>query len=579
MKKFAHILNPLKLKSTPYVVLTRHFFRRLFQNDFIAFEDQMKERSIGVLVLISIICMHASNAALLKYVYNPDLGTSWVEKCFLLCLFMVFMALITVLEWDVIFPDSRDYANLVPLPVKIRTLFFAKFTSLFLFAGMFALGVTSLSALTFSYYLPKWKSDSLFFGLRFTFTHIVASLAAVIFVFFGMALIIGFLMTVLGHRVFQRASIYLRAILLLGLVFILAVFIFNMGYLNTVFDTLLEKKAYQPNFLLFIPPMWFTGLYETLIGNKDPIFIELSRYAYVSLILSISGFFITAGLGYRRYLKKMVTVKTRKISRSRVKEIFSGFLNSVFLRNPVQRAVYNFFRVTLKRSMYHKMRLVSFLAVALGIILILMIDLFKNYLTGPQNNRTLLAVPLILSLSLLLGIKKIIDVPVSLESNWVFQLTEIENSRQYKAGVRKGIIAVILAPLFIILFLLYFYLWGIQASVYHCLFGLFISLLLMEIFFYKYHKIPFTCSFLPGKEKLHIYWIPYMFLLGFYFFALTKIESLLFLSHLRFFLFYAGVTVIISGLRFYQDRSFYKHIHLKYEEEPELVMVGMMRDN
>ena len=581
MKKLhrMQIMNLPKLKAAPYYVLTRHFFRRLFQNDFIAFEDQMKERSIGILALLSIICMHASNAALIKYSVLPDQGTSWVEKCFLLCLFMVFMALVTVLEWDVIFPDSRDYINLAPLPVKIKTLFLAKFTSLIMFAGTFALGVTFLSALTFSYYLPKWKSDSFIYGLRFTFSHILASLAAVLFIFFFMAFVIGFFMTALGHRAFNRISIYIRGMLLMGLIFIIAIFIFNMGYLNTAFDTLLGKKANQSNFLLVIPPMWFTGLYETLIGNEDPIFHKLSYYAILALLLSISGFFITAGLGYRRYIKKMVTEKIPKVARNRVKEALSNLFNQVFLKNPIQRAVYYFFRATLKRSMFHKMRLVSFLAVALGVILILMIALFESFLIGSQYNRTLLAVPLILSLFLLLGIKKVVDIPVSLEANWVFQLTETEEIRHYKAGVRKGILTFILAPLFVFLFVFYFWLWGGQASFFHCLFGLAVSLFLMEIFFFKYHKIPFTCSFLPGKEKLHVYWLPYVFLLAIYFSVFTKIEASFFSEPLRFYLFYLGAIIMILGLRMYQDRSYYHQIHLKFEEEPELVMVGMMRDN
>ena len=252
MKKFLQTVYLLNLKTTPYFVLTRHFFRRLFQNDFIAFEDQMKERSIGIIALLSIMCMHVSNAVLIKYVFIKDEGLSWVEKCFMLCLFMVLMALVTVLEWDIIFPDNRDYANLVPLPVKVKTLFMAKFTSLFLFAGMFALGVSLLSSLTFSYYLPNYISQSFIFGIRFTLMHILASLASVIFIFFSMALIIGGMMTVLGYRIFNRISIYIRGILLLGLIFLLAIFVFDMGYLNEIFGTLLEKNpVIQPFFISF----------------------------------------------------------------------------------------------------------------------------------------------------------------------------------------------------------------------------------------------------------------------------------------------------------------------------------------
>jgi len=33
------------------------------------------------------------------------------------------------LEWDIIFPDTRDFSNLLPLPLKMGTFFVSKFTS------------------------------------------------------------------------------------------------------------------------------------------------------------------------------------------------------------------------------------------------------------------------------------------------------------------------------------------------------------------------------------------------------------------------------------------------------------------
>ena len=66
-------------KNSSYSVLVRHFFLRLFNNDFIAFEDQMKEKTVSFLALISILSAHIANAVLMKYMFVPDEGISWVE--------------------------------------------------------------------------------------------------------------------------------------------------------------------------------------------------------------------------------------------------------------------------------------------------------------------------------------------------------------------------------------------------------------------------------------------------------------------------------------------------------------------
>ena len=114
-------------KTKPTFILVRHFFFRLFNNDFIAFEDQMKEKTLSFLALTAIFSAHIANTNLMKYMFVPDEGISWVEKCYFISFVMVLMGFITLFEWDVLFPDERDFANLIILPIKLRTIFVSKF--------------------------------------------------------------------------------------------------------------------------------------------------------------------------------------------------------------------------------------------------------------------------------------------------------------------------------------------------------------------------------------------------------------------------------------------------------------------
>jgi len=574
--KFEKAVNLFKGDSKQFLILVRHFYFRLFLNDVVSFEEQMKEKIIGILVLLAIFSAHLSHIILWKYWLIRDEGISWVEKCYLISFFMVLMGFITVLEWDVIFPDSRDFSNLMPLPIRLRTLFSAKFASLCLFVGLFALGMNSLSTLVFWYFLPKWHSSSFIYGMRFIFVHLVSVFAANFFVFFVSVFFIGLMMSLFGYKVFSRISIYIRAVLMITYVFLIFLFLTAPAYVSQFFSSFMALRENNSLFLYLFPPMWFVGLYETFVGNKDPLFLTLSNFALLAIIIPAIAFFIAAALGYRRYLKKMHEVKARSMRVFKIKIFLMGVFNSIFLRNPVQRAVFYFFGRTITRSTFHKMRLVTYMAVASGAVLILLTTLIGDHENFSMVNTTLLSIPLILTLFLLVGVRSMVNIPVSLEANWIFRLTQRQDKEHYFSGLKKGVFFYTLIPLFAALFVIYFFLWGGETAFYHCLYGLVVSTLLMEALFQGYHKIPFACAYLPGKAKMHLFWIVYLFSFLAYIVFLSSLEKKLLQAPSRFLIFYGVVFGLFLVLQIYQRYFNYRKCDIIYEEKPEPVMVTIV---
>lgn len=576
MVNFEKVLNLSQGNTRQFIILVRHFFHRLFQNDFVAFEDQMKERTIGLLVILSVLCGHIANLLTMKYMFFPDTGTSWLEKCYFLSFVMVLIGFISVVVWEVVFLDLRDYSNLMPLPIGNRMFFLAKFSSLCLLVGLFSAGTNVFSALVFSFHLVKWRSDNLFYGLKFMAVHLLSVFGAGLFAFFSVVLIIGILMTLLSHHLFNKVSPYFRSLFLIAFSSLIVFFLIDSKGVYNYFSELRVLRTANSPKLLFYPPMWFTGLYERLLGNKHLAFQTLSHFALIALGISIVAFFISAGFGYRRYIRKMGSIKTGGVHLTKLRTFFSEGFNSIFLRNAIQRAIFHFFRKTLKTSMLHKMRLLSFVAVSFGLVLVLLTSQGKNPGVFYEiNNQILLSIPLILSFFILLGLRGIIKVPTSLEANWIFKLTEFQDKWHYFAGLRKGIFFLILVPLFMFLFMFYLLIWNGIMAFYHCLFGLMVSVLVMETFFMKYPKIPFTCSYLPGQEKMHVSWIAYSLLFLVYIYAMSWIELKLLHAPLSFFMFYSIVLLIIVGIRIYQRHFLYNKIKIKYEEKPEPVLVGL----
>ncbi|MFB0564213.1 MAG: hypothetical protein ACETWK_00870 [Candidatus Aminicenantaceae bacterium] len=508
----------------------------------------------------------------------PDRGTSWIEKCGVITFYMLVMGVVAVLEWEVMFLDARDYANLSPLPVRVRTLFAAKFASLCLFVVLFALSLNSMSTLFFVLYLPRWQSSSMLYALGFALVHVVSMFLACFFAFFFTVLLIGILMTILGYKLFNRVSTYIRSFFLI--VHVLLIIMYLRG-LYVGIDKLIPVEKIKASsskihyFYNYFPPLWFTDLYESLLGNTSLPFHGSLNYALLGLVLMASVFYLTTGLSYRRYIRELGSVQRKRLHLKALKMAFSSVFNNAFLRIPVQRAIFHFYKNTLKASMFHKMRLASFVAIGVGLILFQI----PRLETGPKTllsiNKTMLTIPIILSFFLLLGLKGIVNMPFSLNANWIFRLTEWKIRRHYFSALRKGIFFLNLLPLYVVLFIFYLFLWDGLTAFYHCLYCLAVSLLVMEVFFLKNFKIPFACSYLPGKEKIQLFWLIYILAFVAFINLVSWIEFELLRAPLNFFIFYGFIFFIILGIRIYQVFFLYKKNSIQYEEHPEPVMVGL----
>jgi hypothetical protein len=578
MDIYEKIFNRSRGDFRQWLTLVRHFFRRLFINDAVFFEEQMKEKIIAVIAIFAVFSAHLSHMLLWKYAWLPglgSLGTSWVEKCYFIFFLMVLMSFIAVLEWDVIFLDSRDYSNLLPLPIKIRNLFSAKFASVCVFIFLFYLVVNSLSTILFWFYLAQWHSSSIFFGLRFMFVHWISAFAASFFAFFIFGFLVSALITLFGYKTFHQISAFLRPVLIVFFVFMMVIFIAESVSSFLLFSEFLQLKESNSLFLYLFPPMWFTGLYEVLAGNRDPLFMALSVFAVFAFIIPPLAFLLTGALGYGRYITKMQEVKKKTMQLVKLKKFLLRLFNRVFLRSRVQRAVFYFFGKILKKSILHKMRLATYLAASIAVILVFLVSSAGIVQTLSTVNTAFLSIPLILSFFLLVGIRVIVNIPITVEANWIFRLTEAKDKKDYFTGLKKGIFFFVLFPLFVLLFIFYSFLWNGQISFLHCLYGILLSLLLMEVLFYNYRKIPFACSYLPGKGKLHIFWILYLVSFLIYAFLLSFIEYKILNSALYLIISYGVIFILIAALKTSKKHLLPKKLEIKYEERPEPAMVTL----
>lgn len=554
-------------------ILTQHFFGRLFRNDIVDFEDQMKARLAAVLSILAVIVGWSSETLLSKYAFVRDANMSWQEKNYVFCLMMIIFGIVTLLEWEMLFPDSRDFINLWPLPIRLRTLFAAKLASFVFFVGLFSTALSSISSVLFAFLLAPWRSSSPFFLVRYVFAHLVSAFAACFFVFFACVFIQFFLMAVLPVRLYRRTSPLVRFALIAVFVFFLLAFLADPSILDGSFRSLARLKHLGSPFIFRFPPLWFVGLYEVLLGTGDPIYGVLAKTAGLSLLFSLGAFFLAGALSYHRHISKTFETKKRTSRLSWLREYVSEALQKLTYWNPEERAVAGFFSKTIRSSPKHRQTLTNFAAVAAGFIIFFIAVTRSGLRDLTPGNMNLLVQPLILYAVLLMGIRIVVNIPAGADARWIFQVAESPRRTRYLSGLKKAIFLKCFLPLGVLVFLVHLPIWrDWRPALLHAVFGLIVSALGIEAFFYNFRKIPFACTHVPGKLKLQTYGV--LYLMGFIIFltVFSFIEKSLLRDPLYFVAFFAASLLIWTALRIGSNRYIKAH-SLIYTEEPEPVMV------
>jgi hypothetical protein len=551
--------------------LARHFFSRFFDNDLVAINSDdvdMRATVVNILAILAAPGMLLPFLFMTKYVklqqapmYVRDLA-SLGEKEFFICFSMTVMGLVTVIEWEMLFPDRRDYANLTPLPIRLRTMFGAKIAALLAFLAIFSLVINAFSPVMFPAVVIQ--KGSLLEVIPFARCHIVTILAANTFVFFLCVAVQGILMNVLGYRVFRRVSPYVQ--------FALVALLILMFLLSGRMVSELQLHAANPAAVYAFPPLWFLGLYQTQLGWTNPVFRELARSARMAAGWTTAGALVTYLLSYKRHVtRSLESADEFATVPSAMERFVSRVLDRFVVRDGLQQAAFYFIWKTLTRSRRHKLLFAAYVAGGCALIFedlaVLVARGGNSWMHHPLPE--LLPAPLILAFFTLCGMRHVFAVPAELRANWVFQVSDRGEARRCLAGVKKAMIVLGVVPLFALLLPLHVLFWGWRTALLHMLFGAVVSLLLVDVLLVNFEKFPFTCSYLPGKRNLKVMWPIYLFSFTTYVSAFLTLEYWMLQRPLRFFSLAAVVILVRVALAIYRWRVVGRDVALVFEEQPE----------
>jgi hypothetical protein len=106
-----------------------------------------------------------------------------------------------------------------------------------------------------------------------------------------------------------------------------------------------------------------------------------------------------------------------------------------------------------------------------------------------------------------LGVRFVITMPQALRANWIFRMTEIRNVPVYVSAVRRSLLVLAVAPVWLFLAVLFLARWPTWAVVGHLVVLGLAGMIVVDLCLYGFCKLPFTCSYLPGQSKVKvIFW-------------------------------------------------------------------------
>jgi len=550
--------------------LTRHFFNRFFDNDLVSVNadgPDMRAAAINILAILAAPGMLLPFLFMSKYtalqrlpMYVRDLA-SLGEKEFFLCFSMTVMGLVTVLEWDMLFPDRRDYANLTPLPIRMRTMFGAKVTALLAFLAIFTVVINAFSPIMFPAVVSQKGTMLMLAG--FVRCHAISILAANAFVFFVCVAVQGILMNVLGYRAFRRISPYVQ----FGLVALLIL----MFLVSARVASELHPYGANSTAVRLFPPLWFLGLYETLLGWTTPAFRELAASARMAAGWATVAAAVTYLVSYKRHVaRSLESADEFGTEPSAIERLVTRVLDRTLLRDGLQQAAFYFIWKTLTRSRRHKLIFAAYVAAGCALIFeglaVLVARAGNSWMYRPSPE--LLPAPLILAFFILCGMRHVFSIPAELRANWVFQVSDRGEARRCLAGVKKAMLILGVAPLFALLLPLHVLFWGWQNACLHMLFGVVVSWLLAEILLMTFEKFPFACSYLPGKANLKVSWPLYLFGFTTYVSAVVTLEYWMLQRPLRFAWLLALIVLVHAAIALYRWRVGRPAV-LVFDDQPE----------
>ncbi|HEV2305771.1 MAG TPA: hypothetical protein VGR93_09650 [Candidatus Acidoferrales bacterium] len=497
-------MNSAANAKLQFRVLYRQFLFRVVDLEILSADalgdaNKLLGQFAALLILVSIIWSFGAFGIIGANNMPPETRASLTlfMTHFLVATTMLVVGIFAVLSWDSIFPDRRDVLVLAPLPVRPRTMFLAKVAATGTALSLVVVLLNCATGLAWPFALAVPVTAPLGF-LRSLAAYWFTMFAAGIFIYCAVLALQGLAAQFLPRHLFLRASGFLQ---------MAAFCLFVCAYfLEPPVDGLKMLTAPQNRHLLAcLPSYWFFGLFHQLNGSMHPVLAPLARRAWIGLTIAGLAAAAAYALSYMRTMRQIVEAP----------DIAPGSRGLRWLPrfgDSLQTAIVQFCIRTLARSRQHRL----ILAFYLGIGLAFTISLLQFLASAPQPpgsvainawhqaNVPLLTATIMMTVLAVLGARVVFALPLELRANWIFRAVGMHDAGKILIASRRALLLISIVPVWLVSAAACFWLWPWRQAAAHLAVLALIGIILADLCLWGFRKIPFTCSYLPGKSQVHI---------------------------------------------------------------------------
>jgi CubicO group peptidase (beta-lactamase class C family) len=320
-------------------------------------------------------------------------------------------------------------------------------------------------------------------------------LAAGVFIYGTVLGAQGLAALMLPRRLFLRLSGYLQ---LAAIGLIVGVYFLQPGFGGL--DDLAFGSIYR--MVQWLPSYWFLALYQQLNGSMHPALEPLAARAWMGLAGVVCGTPVVYALCYWRTLQKIVEepdIMPGDGPGSRQWRWLPRF------GSQAQTAIGQFSVRTLARSKQHRLILGFYLGIGFALIS-LMLKAPRAAMSDPSRERSMLlwAASIVMMVLAAVGTRVAFALPLDRRANWIFRVIGVQAGFETLAATRRALLLLSAAPVWTVTALLC---WRIrpdrQNAAHLAVLGL-VGLIVADLCLLRFRKIPFTCSYLPGKSRVNM---------------------------------------------------------------------------
>ena len=484
---------------SPRRQLLHHFLETFFDSEALAVSGEWKKTAIGVLsaflsVGILVLNVYSRRYAILN---SPAHSTAALYRTELRSDLLLFIglafaltAVLTLLQWQSLFPNRRDCLAFAGLPISARDIFLTKSGALMILFTGYVLSTALPWAILFTSAISgTWQENPS--TLVLTAGTFITMAAACCFAFLTLLALQGLLLNLLPTRLFDAASLWIQGVL----------FVAALG--------MLPLAGRQPH-VEWWPGMWFLRLWESIVLGD----FYRGRIALLSIAIPAAiaiGAYLT---GYHRHQRILLEASTRR-ARGRTSDKLAHLgsrLLEVWIRRPQEQAAFAFIWKTLVRSRGHRLLLLAWVGLAAGWIVNGMLNMPTPSLKNEGvYGMIVTASPLALALLAVIALRHLFSLPVTHPAKWIFEIEEHDGAGHWLSAVDRFVICCGIAPVCLAGIPAAIAVLGWQRALIVMALVFLTAALWFETVFWKWRKLPFTCSYQAPRRPFAITLLRYGF--------------------------------------------------------------------